>query len=221
MGGADIVSEPVEVGAMRPHAKNAPTSRQQIDLRSSNETHTAPIRDRTSWGRGCREKKNIRKLSAERLLPMLRLEGVEAEFLRQPSAFVPRSYTLEKQLIRLVDHLFVRYPVPRFLYQVFFPSSDPFAHKHLLYRKWFAAISRGDSFRKLAHDHMTAREAALFLAAPKTDYVHRNVWWARMKAAGLPDHAIYCLLRRIFGKHDFEDPDGRVRSAITYFVRFA
>ncbi len=34
--------------------------------------------------------------------------------------FIPRSHNLNKQIRSFIDHLFVKYPVPEFMYGVFF-----------------------------------------------------------------------------------------------------
>jgi hypothetical protein len=202
------------------NANRAIHNQPKLDKRRQARAKTAPIHARSSLGGRTSAKVNIRKISAGTLLPMLRLEGVEDQFLRQPSSFVPKSYRLEKQLKRLIDHLFVRYPVPEFLYAPLLPPCKYSPDTRPLFRQWFAVIGRGDSFRKLVQEHMTAREAALFLSGRSFFPVEDNIWWARMKAAGLPEHAIFCLLRRIFHRHAFEDPDGRLRSAIGFFARF-
>lgn len=62
--------------------------------------------------------KRRRKKSVEELLARLTLKGMTAHTLRPAEAYVPRSHNLARQLTGLIDHLFVWYPVPGFLYQV-------------------------------------------------------------------------------------------------------
>ena len=50
---------------------------------------------------------------------MLRLGNVaDYRGLRPLETYVPRSHNFEKQVIGLINHLYVRYPVPSFLYPV-------------------------------------------------------------------------------------------------------
>ena len=110
----------------------------------------------------------------------------------------------------LLNHMFVRYSVPPFLYQACFKASkepsnalsnDPFKEKQELFRKWFVTLAQGGSFPKLVKPYMTSKESSVFLAAPETNRIHENVWWAKMQVAGLPVGISEKLLDRIFSHY--------------------
>ena len=57
----------------------------------------------------------------------------------------------------LLNHLFVRYPVPAFLYQACLKdSADPFKDKQEIYRQWFVTLAQGGSFPKLVKGCLTS-----------------------------------------------------------------
>src|SRR5205085_4510450 len=88
------------------------------------------------------------------------------------------------------------------------------------YREWFVTLAQGGSFSKLVKGFMTSKEAFLFLSAPAENRIHENVWWAKMRAAGIPCHVIQKLNERIFGQYFFDDPNGRLAEVIQFYARF-
>ncbi len=123
-------------------------------------------------------------------------------------------------MIGLVNHMFVRYPVPYFLYQACLPGDENFAFMKEVYRQWFVTLAQGGSFSKLVKGLMTSKEAFVFLNAPSTNHIHENVWWAKMKLAGLPKGVAEKLISKIFTNHFFDDPDGRLAEAINFYAKF-
>jgi hypothetical protein len=166
-----------------------------------------------------RREKQQKKKSVGQLLEKVRLSGIEGYALRAADTYAPRSHNLERQLTGLLRHMFARYPVPGFLYQCCLPTDDPFAEMHAVYRMWLIALAQGGSFPKLVKGVMTGREAFLFLSAPAGNRIHENVWWARMKAAGIPDPVIERLMERIFSHYFIDDPGGRLAEVIQFFAR--
>ena len=169
-----------------------------------------------------------KKKSVNDLLPMLALKGIRYHALRPADTYVPKSHNLDKQLTGLLNHLFVKYPVPSFLYQACLAEnaqghkravSDEVARVELLYRQWFITLAQGGSFPKAVKGLMTSREACAFLRAPYSRKVHENVWWARMTVAGLPEALIGRLIDRVFTSHPVEDADGRMAEAIQFYAR--
>jgi hypothetical protein len=148
---------------------------------------------------------------------VLDLRGIEHRIIRPAGAYRPSSRDVRKQLFGLVEHLFVIYSVPSFLIPCCFRCEVPFAET---YRNWLVAIAQGDSFPKLVHKHMTSREAHFFLCAPADHHIYQNVWWARLKAAGIPDEVSNRLLRRLFARYSLSDSRDVLREAIRFFARF-
>jgi hypothetical protein len=166
--------------------------------------------------------KRQKKKSVAELLGMLQLDGIIGREIRSAQEYVPRSHNLDKQLTGLIQHMYVKYPIPAFAYQACLPAAedDRFALMQSVYRQWFLTLAQGGSFPKLVRGIMTSKEAAVFLAAPATYRFHENVWWARMKTAGLPGSAIDFLIARLFQNQFFDDPDGRFAEVIRFFARF-
>src|SRR5258706_11038395 len=156
------------------------------------------------WTRPASRAKGRKRPAAE-LITMLDLGGIRPMALRPLGAYKPRSTDLLKQLNGLIEHLFVDYSVPTCLYQACLPGEAPFHFAHEMYRQWLVTIGQGGSFSKLVKPFMTSMEAHLFLSAPAGNRVHENVWWAKLRAAGLPDRAINELGDRIFTYHFFDD----------------
>src|SRR5689334_11364483 len=122
-----------------------------------------------------RDKKQKKK-SADELLSLLDLNGIEGKTLRPVNTFIPRSHNLDKQLAGLLNHMFARYHVPVFLYQACLKNSDdPFNCMGEMYRQWFVTLAQGGSFPKLVRGLLTSKEAFLFLSAPATNRIHENV----------------------------------------------
>lgn len=120
--------------------------------------------------------------------------------IRAEDGYRAKSYNLSRQIFGLVDHLFVRYRVPMFLYrsvlsrqglELLFEvpatsaklmKADPPEAK---YRPWFFAVAQGQSFAKASKDVFTKREAHWFLLAPTHNSIERNIFWAKLAATDL------------------------------------
>lgn len=186
-----------------------------------------------------REKKR-KKRTVDELLAMIDMDGVVDRVLRPEYTYIPTSHNLDKQVAGLISHLFVQYPVPSFLYTAFQPPpnrhrrqqqimrlphfeqpiADVFEHKRPLYRTWFVTLSQGGSFSKLVKGVMTSKEAYVFLSAPPEQAIHENVWWARMRVAGIPGAVAKKLVERLFSTRWIDDPDGRWAEVIQFYARF-
>jgi hypothetical protein len=167
-----------------------------------------------------REKKQKKKSISE-LYALLDLDGIAGAEVRDAYSYIARSHNLERQLRGLLNHLFASFPVPAFLYSACIKSSrDPFARHHDVYRQWFLALAQGRSFSKLVKGMMTSREAFIFLSAPASNLIHVNVWWAKMKATGLPEKTIVRLIDGLFANRYCRDDDGRMADVIRFYARY-
>lgn len=131
--------------------------------------------------------------------------------IRPAGEFVATAADLRGQVLELIDHLFVRYPVPLFLYRVMlseagqrlvFPGGQPtirtkrWVALETKYRRWFYAVAQGDSFAQLVKETLNKREAHWFLQAPSEHDVETNLRWARLAALGFPREACDFVLRK-------------------------
>jgi hypothetical protein len=168
-----------------------------------------------------RLEKRQKKKSVGELLSLVNMCGVEGAALQPAYTYVPKSYNLDRQITGLLNHMFVRYPVPAFLFQAFDKKSDdPFDGWHEMYRQWFVSLAQGGRFSQLVKGFMTSKEAFVFLNAPATNRIHENVWWAKMKVAGVQNGVIEKLMERIFSHYFFDDPHGRLAETILFYSRF-
>ncbi len=174
-----------------------------------------------------RSEKQQKKKPAEHLLPYLLHKELKAHQIRDVSGYKPRSYNLDKQIVDLINHLFVRYPVPGFLYPVCLDNdthkearADRFSFMHGIYRQWFITLAQGGSFSKAVKGVMTSKEASLFLKGDPNRFVHENVWLAKMQAADVPAPLRLLLLDRILTRHYFDDPGGRLMDMIRFYARY-
>lgn len=193
--------------------------KQQEALQEQKIQHALASRNKALES-GKRDKKQKKKTVGE-LFQLICIHGIEGQALRPVNTYVPKSYNLDKQVIGLLNHMFVQYPVPAFLYRACLKdSSDPFDCMRELYLQWFVTLAQGGSFPKLVKYFLTSKEAFLFLSAPAANRIHENVWWAKMKAAGLPGGVIEKLIERIFAHFFFDDPHGRLAEVIQFYARF-
>src|SRR5262249_51347548 len=95
-----------------------------------------------------------------------------------------------------------------------------FKDRQEMYRHWFVTLAQGGSFPKLVRGYLTSKEAFVFLSAPAANRIHENVWWARMRVAGLPVAITERLIDRLFGHYVFDDPQGRMAEVIQFYARF-
>src|SRR2546421_3953048 len=99
----------------------------RVQACTAREPHAQPVvRDhQIVYGMNCRGRSLVRrtkdakerKRPATELEAMLDLRGIRQAALRPLGAYVPKAGDLHKQLVWLVEHLFVDYRVPPCLYQ--------------------------------------------------------------------------------------------------------
>ncbi len=160
-----------------------------------------------------------RKKSWDQLAKLICEKGVMHRNLREPYAYRARTCNLNRQVIGYIDHLYVRYPVPRFLYQAFFENAEePFDCMREIYRKWFVSVAQGMSFARQVKGVMTSKEAKTFLDAPWDNFVHENVWWAKLTVAGVPSAIRDKIIAKILANYFFDDPSDRFAELISFFA---
>lgn len=149
--------------------------------------------------------------------------------IRNKEDWKATSHNIEKQQISYIKHLFVKYPVPNFFYELFIDKYD----KHKRHQRvrggytiqeqialnWFLIIAQGGSFKKEASTYFTSKEAHLYLNAPNCYNWKQNFWWTKCKAAGIHDKFIRVLIDREFALKDIEK-DIIFEKYYKYFILF-
>lgn len=171
--------------------------------------------------------------TAAEMAPYLALSPKTPWAIRAAGEFVATAPDLRGQVIELIDHLFVRYPVPLFLYRVMlseaglrlvFPN-EPHGHmqktrlqKEAHLRRWFYAVAWGEPCAALAKDVLSKREAHWFLQAPAHNGVETNLRWARVAALGVPSEACDFFLQK-FSYHLDTLTDERKMDLAWFYAR--
>ncbi|HEY3333224.1 MAG TPA: hypothetical protein VGK19_24530 [Capsulimonadaceae bacterium] len=183
--------------------------------------------------------KRQKKKTTSELEAYLSVWDIRDKVLREPESFKSRSYNLSRQVFGLINHMFVKYPVPYFMFQACLHlregkeksnawhqrrlegfREDRFDFMHDLYRDWFVTLAQGGSFTKKVKGLMTSMEAHTFLSGPPSNLIHENLWWAKMVVAGIPLRLVDKLVGRIFTSHWIDDADGRLMEVIHFYARY-
>ena len=194
--------------------------KERIDQHAAREAGIARAFDaRKTAHRQQRDDKRRKRKTTSQLWAMLNTAGVDHRAIRLLEDYQPRSYNLDRQLTGLIHHLFVQYPVPDFLEDTCrkWPETRPFRSNQALYREWFLTAAQGGSLRKAMKEVLSSKEVVLFLKGPHAE-VHQNVWWAKLRGAGIPDLYTQTLLDKIFSHHSFEDADGRLHEVLHFYA---
>lgn len=147
--------------------------------------------------------------------------------IRDVDEFRTKVYAVGKQVRALVDHLFVRYPVPTFLYRTIltvkgeklvFGEIDR-AARALQYQRWFLAVAQGRSFAQATKGLFTKREAHEFLQAPGDLTIGQAILWARCAAAELGPRGTHFLFER-FGDDRIAGYGARGEDLIRFYATF-
>lgn len=113
--------------------------------------------------------------------------------LRPVSDYKITTYNRARQVRGLVDHLFVRFPVPSLLYRVALTNDG----QELVFgnvvgtppeaASWFYAVAQGRSLADLTSHCLNRAEAHWFLLAPDDLAWNDALLWAKARAGGMPD----------------------------------
>lgn len=114
--------------------------------------------------------------------------------IRPAATFRPRGYARDRQIVALVNHLFVRYPTAPVLYRavlteegveaVFGPGADAIVCP--TFTAAFLAAGRGHSVAHVLRKRFTRREVHFFQQAPADMELFGASLWARGAALGTP-----------------------------------
>jgi hypothetical protein len=156
------------------------------------------------------ERVRVKRRENDFLCRYLSLSTRHPSALRRADSHRAKSYNLSKQVLGLIDHVFVRYRPPLFLYRSLLSAGGvdlvfgekvvamPVkVHAEFVYRSWFLTVAQGGSLAKLAKEVFTKREAHWFLQAPDWNTIPQNILWAKAAAQGLPRPACDYLVRRL------------------------
>ncbi len=155
--------------------------------------------------------------------------------LRDADTFISRTYSVERQVEELIDHLFVQYPVPVFLYRTILnPGGRELVRREarvVAYRKdrkalvdWeqslFMAAAQGRSVAKLLSGQLTKKEVHFFLQAPDHYDARTNLLWAQLTAAGVKAPTRELLMERLKDGPALDRLGDRRADLVRFFARY-
>lgn len=165
-----------------------------------------------------KEKRQPKRQSVDVLQHKIITDITDEHIIRPMHTYPNRSYNQDKQVVGLIRHLYVKYPVPHFMYDVVRKDyKTKFKNMHADYIMWFLALAQGKSFTKLVKPYMTSKEAYHFLFAPYTE-IGDNIWWAKLVHAGIPKHVTERLVERVFKGKFYADETGRYNELIHFYA---
>jgi len=132
-----------------------------------------------------------KKKTNVQLYGLMRLGTHANHEVRSLESYISKSYNLEKQKLGLVKHLYVKYSVPNFMYDLFTDTNKN--HPYFGYQ-WFFCLTQGGSFQKLVKDILTKKECISFLETPDGYNFQRAFWFAKLKNQAISPKIISSLL---------------------------
>ncbi len=153
-----------------------------------------------------RKKLEQKRLSVDELMTYIEQPLLKIEYLRPLESFNSQRIDKGQRVRSLVDHLFVVYPLPLYLYQVALTPNGqehffgrvirkfPSPHWHL---DLFLNVAQGRSISHIVGKRLTRRAEHFLLQAPGKHSVGQNLLWSQCRAEGLPPNVCQVLVERL------------------------
>lgn len=152
--------------------------------------------------------------------------------IRARSEFTAKSYNLGRQVVALIDHVFVRYPTPMFLYRSVLSRAGVqlvFGNDQIdvdfwrdcgtqPYVRWFLVAAQGGSLAKAMSDHLSRKEAHWFQQAPTQNSIGQNIFWAQCAAVGIPAKVCQFLTERLGASEMRKAMGDRTEDVIRFYA---
>ncbi|RYG25546.1 hypothetical protein EON82_06690 [bacterium] len=163
----------------------------------------------------------------------LMLSPTTAHVIRPAEEFECDFPNGPRRVLALIDHLFVRYPVPRCLYRAMlleeglrlvFPNEPhPAGRKKRMnreakYRRWFHTIARGEPFADIVYRDFTRKQAHWFVQSPERLTIEDAIFWAKARGTGVPADCCEFLLNRL-GRYGMMHLGERLEDLLQFFAR--
>ncbi len=174
---------------------------------------------------------STKRLGIDRLDSYLSVSLSGRRSIRPTSEFKSKSYNLGRQVKSLIDHCFVRYEVPLFLYRAVLsrkgvttlfeaPSREELWREcgKRRYIHWFMTVAQGGSLAAELKWTHSKKEVHWFLQAPATNGIGQNLFWAKLAAAGLPLDACQYLTNSLGTKHLIRLFGNRLADVVRFYA---
>lgn len=125
-------------------------------------------------------------------------------FLRSEKDFVVKTKSKEraKQVKELVRHVFNKYTVPDFLYNVWTEKSNNLIRKQFDFKKWYICVANGGSlYKEITKEHLTKKETHTFLTCAHKVNIEEALIYAVAKSEGANDGIALRIARSKINEH--------------------
>ena len=155
--------------------------------------------------------------------------------IRNVDSFKAKNYNLATQVCELINHVFVAYPTPKFLYRellseaglalVFGESLETQSssgQRSINERvRLFCTVSQGRSVAKFFESdrRVTKSVAHWFLFGPDENTIDENIFWAQCRALGISTSTCQFLVKRLSPIVDLYQND-RMADVLNFFARY-
>lgn len=155
--------------------------------------------------------------------------------LRNYRVCMVRRFSLAKQIVDVINHVYVEYDVPHFLYRSML-SDEGLQHvfdrtlsrsetadwveTRVLWQSVFLAVAQGRSVYPLLKDRLTRRELHAFLKAPDWNLPLENVYWAKAHVAGLNNAGCQWIVDRLARRRVREAIGSRMDQVIHFIAKY-
>lgn len=129
-------------------------------------------------------------------------------FLRSEKDFSLKTKSKEraKQIKELVRHVFNKYTVPDFLYNVWTENSNNLIRKQFDFKKWYICIANGGSlYKEITKEHLTKKETHIFLNCAHKVNIEEALLYAVAKCEGANDGIALRIARSKINEHTLSE----------------
>ena len=149
--------------------------------------------------------------------------------IRPAEEFRSSTYNLGRRITEFVDHLFVKYPVPSFLYRAvlseegwrqIMPSDLRWSVSAGWERDVFFAAAQGRSVADVMQGRLTRKESHWFLQASDQLTIRQNVVWAKLVAAGTRQEDALFLVARLCNGNMLQTVGLRLPELAAFFATY-
>lgn len=126
--------------------------------------------------------------------------------IRQTSDFQlkTKSSNRDKQVLELVRHLFVQYPVPKILEQSWHGTQS--ANPRIDFKEWYICVASGGSlYKQHCKDMMTKKEVHSFLNCKLDLTLHQALFYSISVCAGVGDDIAYRIAKSKISEKQFNN----------------
>lgn len=134
---------------------------------------------------------SIERKKEEPKEPLIKdIDGFRSFFIRSEDSFTlkTKSKDRSKQLKELIRHVFHKYPVPEFMFDVWVTKASNNIRKQFDFKKWYICIAKGGSlYKELTKEVLTKKETHIFLTCSHSVNVEEALVYSIAKSEGAID----------------------------------